>query len=176
MAKTAKHFDDKRALAYDVLIRRIVPGYESLHGLARLLLVQALPDQAHVLVAGAGTGMELASLAKACPNWRFTAVDPSQAMLAVARHRAEEAGLADRIIFHAGFVHDLPEESVFDAATLLLVMHFVADDGGKAQLLASIARRLRPQAPLLLADLNADAGNERYQSFIRAWRAWQIDA
>lgn len=49
----------------------------------------------HILIVGAGGGMETRSLAEAQPDWRFTGVDPSPAMLDLARRTL--APVADRV-------------------------------------------------------------------------------
>jgi tRNA (cmo5U34)-methyltransferase len=60
-------------------------------------------------------------------------------------------------------------------------MHRVADapaarGGGKAGLLAAVAARLKPGAPLVLADLHAEAGGARFNRLVAAWRDWQLAA
>ena len=44
-----------------------------------------LPEDAQILAVGAGTGVEISHLAAVFPKWRFTALDPSGAMLAECR-------------------------------------------------------------------------------------------
>jgi tRNA (guanine-N1)-methyltransferase len=70
-------------------------------------------------------------------------VDPSEPMCRAARSRALEAGVGDRCRVHQGFVSELPAETVFDAATCLLVLHFL-DEPGQIALLHDIAARLKP--------------------------------
>lgn len=129
--ESAKHFDGKRAAVYDDLIRRVIPGYDVLHRLIRLQLHGALGAEARILVVGAGTGMEIATLVPDRPGWRFTAVDPAPEMLEAARLRLEDAGFAGSTEFHCGQVSGLPERPLYDAACLVLVMHFMPDDGAK---------------------------------------------
>jgi tRNA (cmo5U34)-methyltransferase len=47
--------------------------------------------------------------------------------------------------------HVLPADDQFDAATLIGVLHHVPGDTAKQALLHSIASRLKPQAPFILA-------------------------
>src|SRR5687767_2154478 len=73
-------FMDAVAMAnYATDTPRKVPGLADLHRMATLLLGEQAPGAAHVLVVGAGGGLELLSLAAARPDWRFTGVDPSPA-------------------------------------------------------------------------------------------------
>jgi tRNA (cmo5U34)-methyltransferase len=117
-------FDQERAGSYDKRFAAIAPLRESLHLLTRAILAD-LPADARVLCVGAGTGLELLDLARAYPQWRFTAVEPSAPMLNVCRQKAAEAGVADRCMFHAGYLDTLPAAEPFDAATCFLVSHFI---------------------------------------------------
>ncbi len=171
---TARRFDSERARKYDGFIRTVIPGYEALHDMAYSLLRLDLEEQARLLIVGAGTGMELVYLGKSNPGWQLTGVDPSADMLAVARQRMMDEGLSERVTLHAGLAHELPTSEPYDAATLLLVMHFLPDDGEKLELLQSISIRLKPGAPFVLADLYGDTGSGRFARFIAAWRHRQM--
>lgn len=151
-----KRFDPVEVAHYDHRIRRLVPGYDLLHLLSSAELLARLPeDAARVLVVGAGT--ELLALAGQRPGWCFTATDLSAPMLAVAQQRCLAAGIQERVQLHVGELDRLQGPAPHDAALLLLVAHFVPDDGRKQALLAQTAAQLRPGAPLLLADLRAGA-------------------
>jgi tRNA (cmo5U34)-methyltransferase len=160
---------ERRAERYDRDAEVAIPGYRTLHELATALLRGSLPIEARVLVAGAGTGMELAVLGSAAPGWRLTGVDPSAAMLDRARRRIAGAGLERRVELHHGYVSSLPAGPGYDAATLLLVLHFLPDDGAKLALLRSLADRLEPGAPLVLADLHGEPGTPAFEGLFRAW-------
>jgi tRNA (cmo5U34)-methyltransferase len=170
----APNFDSERAQKYDQRIRTAVPGYEALHSMARSLLWLDLEEQARLLIVGVGTGMELVHLGKNNLRWRFTGVDPSADMLAVARQRVTEGNISERVTLHAGLAHDLPALEPYDAATLILVMHFVPDNGEKLELLQSISTRLKPNGPFILVDLHGDRTSDRFARFIAAWRLRQI--
>ncbi len=172
--ESIRHFDDRRARIYDDIIRRVVPGYDVLHRLVALQLQQCLPAEARVLVAGVGTGAEIANLAPTAPRWHFVGCDPSPDMLRAAADRVR--GLGGRVELVAGGVDAVPLAPQFDAATLVLVLHFLPDDGAKAALLAQIAARLKPGAPLVIADLHGDAGERTFQRLFALWRTWQLDA
>lgn len=62
-----------------------VPGLAELHRMTAILLGEHAPGVADILVVGAGGGLELKALAQERPDWRFTGVDPSSAMLNLAR-------------------------------------------------------------------------------------------
>ncbi len=169
-APSLASFDAARAARYDRDVRRGIPGYDGLHRLTAALLCNRLHDDAHILVVGAGTGEELIRLSAANAGWRFTAVDPSAEMAERLQERVANQGIGDRVRLHVGPLRSLPPDGPpFDAATLLLVLHFVPDDGANAQLLAEIAGRLAPDAPLLLADLVGAPGTHRFAVLLRAW-------
>jgi tRNA (cmo5U34)-methyltransferase len=66
-----------------------VPGFADLHRMTMLLLSERTLHAAHILVVGAGGGMELKAMADAQREWVFTGVDPSTAMLDIARGNTE---------------------------------------------------------------------------------------
>ena len=172
--KGARCFGRERAQKYDCQIRIVLPGYEALHSMTCSLLQLDLKEQAHLLIVGAGTGVEMIELGTSNPSWRFMGVDPSPDMIALARQRVTERGLAERVKLHTGLAHELPPSESYDAATLILAMHFVPDNGEKLRLLRGIAKRLKPGAPLILADLHGDRTSNRFARFIAAWKRRQI--
>lgn len=174
-AETRDAFHARRARRYDETIRRVIPGYETLHAMTGVLLREAVGDDARLLLVGVGTGTELEVLGPAHARWRFTACDPAAGMLEVARERTDRLGIADRVALHACTADALPEEP-FDAATCLLVLHFLPDDGAKRAVLESLARRLKPGAPVVLADMYEDPASPRFQALLESWTAWQRHA
>ncbi|GGF27116.1 hypothetical protein GCM10011611_36460 [Aliidongia dinghuensis] len=150
-ADAAKKFDPSRAAAYDRQARLALAGYEAMHELAACCLAAALGSGGarRLLLAGVGTGQDVATIAALEPSWRFTATDPSPPMIEIARSRLDELGLLDRTELRLGLVADLPE-TPHDGATLIGVLHHLPDAASRAGLLADIARRLAPGAPLVL--------------------------
>lgn len=165
-------FGRERAPDYDVGIRTRIPGYEALHASSRAILASALPEAARILVVGAGTGQELIAFAQAHPGWHLVGVDPSADMLDIAKDKIVRAGVGDRVELHLGTADDLAPDAIFDAATALLVMHFIADDPDKLAFLASIQSRLRSGAPFLLADLCGVPDSQRFEALFAAWQCF----
>jgi tRNA (cmo5U34)-methyltransferase len=146
-------FDESHAASYDERFAKLAPFRDALHLVTQLAL-RDLPADGRILCVGAGTGAELLHLAAAAPGWRFTAVDPSEPMLRRCRARAEAAGLGARCSFHGGTVETLPRGGgPFDGATALLVSQFLVARDERVGFFRSIADRLRPGAPLVIADL-----------------------
>ncbi|ALA41282.1 MULTISPECIES: class I SAM-dependent methyltransferase [Paenibacillus] len=170
-----------------------IPGYAHLYEMTDCLITAQLEAQAHtrnidpnVLIVGAGGGQELITLGGRHEAWSFTAVDPSEHMLDLARKRVTHAGISSKISFVAGTLEELsgeqPEEQhekhgeescrepVYDAATCLLVLHFLRSLESKQALLRQISARLKPGAPFCLASIN---GNPQEPSFSIQMQAWK---
>lgn len=175
-------FDGDYGRAYGELARRVIPGYDTLFPMVAALADPALPPGGRLLVAGAGTGIELATFRRARPDLHLTGVDPSSQMLELARRRlaGEEAAAGARpgtgsVQLRLGFVSDLPARPRFHAATVINVLHFLPDDGEKASLLKDVADRLRPGGLLALFDLHGEPGLPRHERLMEAWRRyWRI--
>jgi tRNA (cmo5U34)-methyltransferase len=134
-----------------------------LHRMTKLLLAEGAPCAAHVLVIAAGGGLELKAMAETRPDWCFTGVDPSPAMLDLAREAVRP--FAHRVHLVAGTVDDAPA-GPFDGATCLLVMHFLERDE-RLRTLREIRRRLKPGARLVLAH-HAPPADERERWMARS--------
>jgi tRNA (cmo5U34)-methyltransferase len=126
------------------------PGHGGMLQMVGVLLGESVADDGQLLVVGAGGGLETRYLAGVEPGWRFVGVDPAPAMLELAREVAGPIA-GDRIILIEGTVEDAPP-GPFDAATCILVLGLIADDGSKLALLQEARRRLRPGAPFILVD------------------------
>lgn len=143
-------FDAHAASSYADGPPRQVPGYASLHRMVSLLLAERTPQDGRVLVLGAGGGQELKAMAEAHPGWSFDGVDPSSDMLRLA---VQVAGPhAARMRFHLGYIDDAPG-GPFDAATSILIFHFIPHDR-RLETLKQVRRRLRVGAPFVLVHLS----------------------
>ena len=142
------HFDDPDAVTrYAAGALRMVPGLHDLHKMSRILLAEAAPPDAHILVLGAGGGMELAAFATAEPGWRFTGVDPSAPMLALATRTLGPH--APRATLIEGYIDAAPP-GPFDGAACLLTLHFLPR-AERLQTLRALHARLKPGARLVTA-------------------------
>ncbi|MES2437756.1 MAG: class I SAM-dependent methyltransferase [Verrucomicrobiota bacterium] len=161
-------FDEERAVTYDDLAIKLVPLLE-----AKLLAIrfslENLPSDARILCVGVGTGTELIHLARCFPCWTFTAVDPAPAMLNVCRSKVKAAGMETRCNYHEGYLDTLPVENDYDAATCLLVSHFILDRAGRIAFFRGIAARLKPGGVLISSDLSSDISKPAYQILLRPW-------
>jgi tRNA (cmo5U34)-methyltransferase len=173
---SASKFDTSRAGEYARQSRIALAGYDACHELSACMLSAALGEDvpARVLVVGAGgTAGEIIAAAALEPQWSFVAVDPSPPMLELARSAIAEADLTDRVETVSGGVIDLAAAPLFDAGIMIGVLHHLAGDAEKLNILQQIAARLKPGAPLVVA------GNYRpYASqplLIKAWEnRWKM--
>lgn len=159
---------DQQAPGYDKQWARMAPIRDCLHYLLESIFAD-LPDDARILCVGAGTGAEMSYLARTFPRWRFTAVDPSGAMLDVCRQRAETEGYTSRCSFHEGYVDSLPTEDIYDGATCFLVSQFILAQEARSEFFRGIASRLRPGGILASSDLASDVGSNAYDALLRSW-------
>lgn len=170
MSASAAKFDAERAGEYETQSRIALAGYDACHQLAACVLSASLGSggQVEVLVVGAGgAASEIVNAGPLEPGWTFVAVDPSPPMLDLAMARVAEAGLADRTEAVPGTVQDLPADRLFDAATLIGVLHHLPGEAAKREILAAIAARLKPGAPLILA-----GNGQAYASQPLLLKAW----
>lgn len=147
--------DAAKIAGYAENAARMVPGLHDLHRMAGVLLAEAAPPDARVLVLGAGGGMELAALAQAQPGWQFEGIDPSGPMLDLARQTL--GALTDRVRLRESYIANAPLDE-FDGACCLLTLHFLAPDERLATL-KELYRRLRPGARLVVAHHSFAATN-----------------
>jgi tRNA (cmo5U34)-methyltransferase len=159
---------DQQAAGYDRQWAKLAPIRDGLFFLLESVFAP-LTAEARVLCVGAGTGIELAHLARRFPKFHFTAVEPSGAMLAVCRQRAEVEGYAARCRFHEGYVDSLPAAEPYDAATCFLVSQFILDRDSRVDLFRSIAQRLAPGGVLASSDLSSKVGSAEYRALVTAW-------
>ena len=153
---------------YLLAVQRINVGYELVFELATALLRAACPNDAHLLIVGAGGGTEVSVFGRAMPRWRLTGVGPSENMLSLARAQVDTYSLADRVQLIQGTPNDLAPTPTYDAATCINVLMHLPDDGAKLHLLQSIVQRLKPGAPLILVDGVRDNG----EALVSAWRQY----
>jgi tRNA (cmo5U34)-methyltransferase len=160
-------------VSYDSLVQQLIPGYTSLARLSVALLSAsplASAQGAAVLVAGCGTGAELLEADAQRPDWRLTAIDPSEEMLAVARQRLQNRGT---ILWKRTTVEALGAEADFDGALSVLVLQSLPDDGTKLAFLTALARSLRPGGQLVLVDLMRPERSPLSAQVAEAWRGFQ---
>lgn len=142
LAQTPGASDD-----YADRVARHVPGLRDLHRMIGVLMAEEAPADGHLLVLGAGGGLELKALAESGPRWRLDGVDPSADMLRQASATLGE--LAPRATLRQGYIDDAPA-GPYDGATCLLTLHFLAPEE-RLRTVREVSRRLRPGAPFIVA-------------------------
>jgi ubiquinone/menaquinone biosynthesis C-methylase UbiE len=108
-----------------------------------------------VLDVGCGSGAITREIARRVgPRGLVVGVDPSPALLTVARDLAREAGVGDHVDFREGLVHRLPfPEQSFDAVVCVTVLsHVPKGETG----IPELVRVLRPGGRLGIFDFDSD--------------------
>lgn len=169
-------FDNELAKEYDKGIRRTLPTYDPMFRLIQAFLRNNLMESAHVLVIGAGGGAEIQKLGETNPNWHFTGVDPSKAMLTVAQSKVEESLMTNRVKLIQGTVEEIPiSSSLFDGATCILVLHFIPTYEEKLKTLQKAQRLLRKGAPFVLVTKFGDPTEPQFEELIQLWKSYWLD-
>ena len=165
-------FQDPEAVAkYADGPRRFVPGLDALHTMCGLLLAERAPDDARILVVGAGGGLELKALAQAHPSWTFVGVDPAGEMLRQAERTL--GPLTDRVELVEGYVEDVATDG-FDGATCLLTLHFM-QHAERTRTAAAIRDRMKPAAPFVAAHGSFPQGPGERDVWLDRYAAYAID-
>jgi tRNA (cmo5U34)-methyltransferase len=150
--------------------RRFVPGVADMHKMTGLLLAERAPNDARVLVLGAGGGLELKALAEMHPGWTFDGVDPAPEMLALAQKTV--GAHATRVRLHEGII-DVAPDGPFDAATCLLTLHFLSADE-RLRTAREIRRRLKPGAPFVAAHSSFPQGKDERALWLSRYAAFAV--
>ncbi|WP_017316190.1 class I SAM-dependent methyltransferase [Mastigocladopsis repens] len=159
---------------YDNMAQMALPGYEAMHTMALSCLKAHLRETGNLLIVGAGTGMELVKFGQGNSQWQMLGVDPSVNMLSIAQEKIQQHSLSERVKLFEGYTHDLPATPLYDAATCILVMHFLPDDGSKLALLQSIAQRLKSSATFIVVDMFGEKGTRELEQMISILKLfWQ---
>lgn len=132
------------------------PGGDALYASMTAIFEASLAEHSHILIVGAGGGAEIEALGASAWEFDLTGVDPSASMIGIAQPYADGIQPAGRARLINGMVDDLPASDRFQAATSIMVMHFLPDDGAKAAYLAAIRSRLVSGAPYIHADVSVD--------------------
>ncbi|TCV92717.1 tRNA (cmo5U34)-methyltransferase [Luteibacter rhizovicinus] len=149
---------------------RLVPGFVDLQRMTTILLAERAPENARVLVLGAGGGLELKAFAQAHPGWTFDGVDPAGEMLKLAEQIM--GPLASRARLHQGYIDDAPE-GPFDAAACLLTMHFVAPEE-RLRTVTEVRRRLKPGAAFVVAHFSFPQGEGERAQWLSRYAAFAV--
>jgi tRNA (cmo5U34)-methyltransferase len=144
-------FENERASGYNRFVETWIPNYN--YFLDRLPNLLSEANNKDLLVVGCGTGNEIERFTQTSEHWEITGIDPSPGMLKQAHEKLQNCKNVKLI---EGLITDLDVEKKYGAATLLLVLHFLGDNGQKLSLLKGIAERLVPGAPFIMLDITGD--------------------
>jgi 2-polyprenyl-3-methyl-5-hydroxy-6-metoxy-1,4-benzoquinol methylase len=143
-----------------------VDGVEGQGGANRPIFLSTLPDgwlpaipevhdrlssdgEARILDVGCGTGWSSIAMARAYPNVTVEGFDPDPTSIELARRNAEEAGLGDRVRFHAKDAAVLSVDGPVAFATAFECLHDMANP---VEVLRAVHRTLDPTGAMLVVD------------------------
>lgn len=149
--KKAEIFENERATGYNQFVETWIPNYH--YFLDRLPKLLRETEHKDLLVVGCGTGNEIERFVQTPGTWEITGIDPSPEMIKQAREKLQKFKNVNLI---EGLLTDLDIGKKYGAASLLLVLHFLDDNGEKQKLLKEIAERLVSGAPFVMLDITGD--------------------
>lgn len=172
MSTFQQHFADPEFVARYVERgpSAFMPGHAGVLQMVGVILAERMPSDGTILVIGAGGGLDTRALAKAGVGWSFVGVDPAPRMLDLARAVVGDEVNA-RLELIEGVVTDAPE-GPFDAATLILVLGMIPDDGSKLAILNETRRRLRSGSPFVLIDRCDDRKGPHFKRNVDRYAAY----
>jgi len=160
---------------YDQSIRNFCACYEHILLMSYSFLKSKLNNNAKILIAGAGTGEEICNFIKRNPQWELTGVDPSKDILEIAGNKLSKLNLNNsKINLINCYIDDLPEKQIYDAATSILVMHFLDDNGEKQNFINSISKRIKKNAQFILVDGFGEKNTYNFNNTINAWKEFAV--
>ncbi|RNF40342.1 class I SAM-dependent methyltransferase [Planococcus salinus] len=168
-------FDAEIATEYDKGVRRTLPTYDPMLRLTQTFLRSKLKEEASILIVGGGGGNELKAFGPTNPGWTFTVVDPAKAMLELAGRKSEQLELEERVELIHGTVENVPDPRIYDGATCILVLHFVADVKEKLALLKKIRSHLKAGSPFVLVTKFGDVNDPEFKTLVALWKDYWLD-
>ena len=168
-------FNITMSAEYDKGVRRTLPTYDSMFRLVQAYLRANTEQHANILLVGAGGGNELTTFGPSNPGWTFTAVDPAPPMLDIARMKAEDLKLTDRVDFILGTIDNVDASNTYHAATCMLVLHFIVNVDEKLLLLKKIRQLLTSGAPFVLVSMYGDTSHPEFDELFALWKAYWLD-
>ena len=131
-------------------------GEDQIEARAAYLELLGVGPGDRVLDVGCGSGAILRDLARrVAPDGTAVGLDPSPALLVVAREIAEQEGLADRVELRQGDVRALPvADADFDVVLAVTVLSHVPES---ERAVAELARVVRPGGRVGVFDIDGDS-------------------
>ena len=143
------YYDDHGSEEWDRLEQDLYHRLE--YEETRQFLDRQLPESGHVLDAGGGAGRYAVELAQ--EGYDVTLLDKSSEQVAIARQKAREHGVGDKVIAGVGDVTDLHAAADRYDATLCLggPLSHVLDAEDRRAAAAELQRVTRPDAPVFVS-------------------------
>ena len=138
-------FDAARAAQYDQQAEAAIIGHGALYDVVMSMLAEH--SMQRLLVLGAGTGTETIRLARKYPELEVVAIDPSEAMLSIAREKLAQENLSADV--RLGLLEDFDDLTDLDAVVMIGVLHHLSDKKQQETMLRELGGRVRPGGLLI---------------------------
>ncbi|MHC0429678.1 class I SAM-dependent methyltransferase [Streptomyces sp. O3] len=129
---------------------RLLPDWlPALHGVEEKLAAGGT-----VADVGCGVGHTTLLIAEAYPNATVYGFDYSEEAIVIARQLAEEAGLADRVVFETASCHDYPDAPTGSGYDLVCFFNCLHDMGDPVAAAQHVRKSLHPDGTWMLVESN----------------------
>lgn len=158
---------NKQADDYDRFIVKLIPDYLRFNALIPRLA--AKPGT--VLDIGCGTGNTSARILEAYPKAKLTCIDPSPAMIGIARRK-----LGDSVTFMESPVEAFQTEERFDLAVSVMVMHNIQTTARRQEVYEKIYSALNPGGAYVSVDIFKGECDLSQKLFMKYWRDFMLES
>jgi ubiquinone/menaquinone biosynthesis C-methylase UbiE len=155
---------DQGAEGYDAQRRSLIPGFDAFYTTSVSILKFYRAEFANIIDLGAGSGLLTGELYKLYPDSRFTLVDVSSSMMALAKERFK--GLTNFDYVDANYAENLPDISCDLIASAVSIHHL--ETSQKLRLYKNIYDKL-PQGGVFLNLDQFHASSPAINSLYTAW-------
>ncbi|MDH5543100.1 MAG: class I SAM-dependent methyltransferase [Nitrospinota bacterium] len=165
-------FGSDIANKYESQMQRSLPGRNDLYEIIAAYFHETLSEVGRILVVGAGGGKEILHFKRFNPKWEITGIDPSLDMIETARESLRSNNISAEL--HHCYLEDLPAGDPFDAATSILVSHFIRTYEEKLESLWEISARLKSGGPFVMVSLYGNNNDAEYKFIQKVWHRYML--
>ncbi|MBM7542267.1 class I SAM-dependent methyltransferase [Amphibacillus cookii] len=154
---------------YQQTIRNKIPGYDLMYEQMLAIIEASLAPQ-ELLIVGAGGGQELLILGNRYPQAFYTALDPSENMLELARKRISYVSL--KVDWQETTLDNISIKKQYDVVTCHLVLHFLKEE--KEAFLEQISKKVKPEGLLFISAIMEEEKTKTLPFWIQHMKFYNI--
>lgn len=156
-------YDESWRDLYKNTLLKAIPAHEDTHFITVCMLENFVPEEASLLAAGVGTGLEAICACSLKPAWTVTGFDPSEKMIQEGEEKVHALRLEGRIRLYTSFADGMDENLVkYDGAMSFYVYHYLKTKEERINFLKKIRSMLRPKAPFALVYTAGKYGEDQW--------------